>query len=148
MPRPRPPRETPIAIGPVTDLSNFDKPTRADIYVTRGDLFRVTFRCCESVEEKDSGNCGVRGVVPQTLEGYQARAQIRRAVGDNFWTDLDVALDEAPGSGRIVISATPEVTRMLYEHGGVWDLELGDGTEDWYKTIVQGKVHLTRDITN
>lgn len=147
MPRPTPPREYPVAVGPISDFASFNETNSFTLKVIRGDALRVVFRLCEAVEE-DPSFCGSRGISPQTLDGYVAQAQIRPSVGASNWTDLTCTVDETAGSGRITVTATPVITRMLYEHGGFWWLELWDGVADsFYKTVVSGPVELVRGST-
>lgn len=147
MPRPTPAREVPIKIGPVSDFESFNEPNKYNIVVTMGDRFRIVFRACEDVET-DPTYCGGRGMIPQTLDGYVGRAYIRPATGTSLYTELDVEVDETVGSGRITVSADPEITRLLYEHGGVFDVQLSDGTDSFYKTIIIGEVSIIRSITD
>lgn len=144
MPRPQVPREIPVAVGPISDFAAFNEVTHVDLRLIRGDAARIVFRCCERVE---LDGCGSRGYSPQTLDGYEARATIRPAVGSNMSTTMTVTVDETAGSGRITLQLSPSVTRTLYEHGGAWDLELSDGTDDLRKTIVQGNIVFLRDVS-
>lgn len=146
MPRPTPPREYPVAIGQISDFASFSEVNHFVLTAVRGDSLRVVFRLCEAVET-DPEFCGARGISPQTLEGYVARCMIRPSVGTNNTTSLTCEVDEDAGSGRITVTAPPTTTRLFQDHGGVFDLEISDGTEDFFKTVVSGPVKVVRDIT-
>lgn len=138
------PREIPVAVGLISDFSTFASPSRITLHVVRGDALRVVFRLCEEVK---STGCGSRGVNPQTLDGYEARATIRPSIDHSMSTPLTCVVDEDPGSGRVTITAAPEDTRMLYDWGGTWDVELSDGTDGFRKTIIRGDVELLHDVS-
>jgi hypothetical protein len=130
----------PIAIGRVVELAQFSGPPLAmPLTIVRGDSLELVFRLYRRVDE-----CG-HGSGVQTLTGLQARAAIRRAPDHPVIYALTATVDTTAGSGRVTLSASAAVTRLLPDHG-VWDVEINDGTDALRKTIAGGPVLFLRDV--
>jgi hypothetical protein len=134
------PTLVPIEVGRIAELAQFASPKLdLELPIVRGDSLEFVFRLYRRVDE-----CG-RGAGPQTLTGLQARAAIRRAPDHPSIYVLTATVDTSAGSGRVTLSASAAVTRLLPDHG-VWDLEINDGSDALRKTIAGGLVKFVRDV--
>lgn len=113
-----------------------------DLVIQRGATFRRIF-----IWQTSAG-------VPQSLEGYKARSQIRNSVGgdvlvelttENGRITLEPSGDTTTGEVHLYIGAT--VTADLVE-SGVWDLELYNPTDpDEVVRLVEGRVDISSQVT-
>lgn len=86
---------------------------------------------------------------PIDLTGCEARMQLRRTYGSMVLVDLDTTLGtlviDGP-AGRISATVSAEITSLLKERSGVFDLEVyhPDGRVD---RVLQGRWALSLEVT-
>ena len=106
-----------------------------DIVIEQGATFGLTL----TYENPDE--------TPIDLTGMTARMQVRDASDDSLIIELTtengrITLGEA--TGKITLAITAADTAAL-DRGGVYDLELVNGTE--VNRIIQGKATLSEEVT-
>lgn len=144
-----PAQPVPIKVGRISDFASYVGPTLiVPLPVQRGDSLQLIFRAF-----RDTSGCepDISGTSPQVLTGYAGSASVRRAKDHPISYPLTVSVDQTgPGSptrGQILISATPEQTRLMPDHG-VWDLDIFLGVPPTIrKTVAEGPLYLNRDTT-
>lgn len=148
----------PLQLGPVGELSSLRTPSlRMLLQIERGDSLDLYFRAYREVTGGPGSGCACNpsfpfgiGSAPQILTGLTGGSEVRKAIDHPQIYPLGVDVDQtgagSPTRGIIRLFGDASITRML-PGTGVWDLELGDGTDALRKTLAEGPFALTRDVS-
>ena len=122
------------------------QPVPQDIQVFQGDNYDFFFRVRNAVYNSVTQTYSAGTYV--VLTGYTGKAQIRATpTATALLAEFAVIIpDQTLTPGGVLATLTPVQTAALPSAGGVWDLQLTNGTGE-VRTFVAGKVIVTQEVT-